>query len=288
MLTVSCPHCTVTMQLPDDLVGKEVECRACTRSFFARADGALATSESGDTVQAKHWQCVRRGLTLIMVCTVLALAVAPLAWIRLTLLLEAIRGQASARAPLVVLTLVIAAAALVIAVLQVAGAALCRAAPHRHGAARLAEVVQLLTVAAILLVLYAGYQEGLSVGTRFHPIIRCAAAGKDSIGDLAVVANVVATIVFLFYLRAIALTLPEPELARSVRNLLILVGVTLALIGGLFAAMVAVTGGIASDRPPPEAMMGAGGCLMFVSGLVFLIWYFILLTRFRAALVAKS
>src|SRR5260370_36245637 len=45
MATISCPHCSQSLKLPDDEVGNSVRCPKCEQTFAAPASSALASGE---------------------------------------------------------------------------------------------------------------------------------------------------------------------------------------------------------------------------------------------------
>ena len=105
-------------------------------------------------------------------------------------------------------------------------------------------------------------------------------------GNVAQLIGVVALVVFLFFLRAVALTIRNHGLAATIKQLLILSGTGVVLFLGMM--LVAVASAVAG--PSPGAMQGpvilvAGcGCTAGVLMLVAFIWYLITLFQVRDAL----
>ncbi|MBY0522597.1 MAG: hypothetical protein K2R98_04340 [Gemmataceae bacterium] len=233
----------------------------------------------------EDWRKVRLGITLMLTSTVVTILAAPVAVMGMTLFFNSVLdGESSTRTILVVVTALTGAAVLAIVILHVVGLTLCGWAPANRGARGLAVATLVLAIGAVPIAFLWELKEGLHAARRIDPLIRSLSVGPDSYSDLSAAVNAIATIVFLFYVRAIALILGNARLARSARRLLTFVGVAVASLAGMIALMVWAAGGLDKKNPPPEALIASAACMMMTFGAVFLIWYLITLILCRSAL----
>jgi hypothetical protein len=172
-------------------------------------------------------------------------------------------------------------------ILQITGYGFCMAAPPKHGARALAITTfglaigsLMLTVAAVGINLALGGALGAGMG---NPMALGAGQTLGSIVNL--IANLMSfagLIVFLFFLRSVAISLRNQGLTQTVQYLLILGAVMfvggIAMLG-LSMFVVAGAAAVAPGQPRAAGDAFAGmGALMLVcmcaEGILALVWFF--------------
>jgi hypothetical protein len=88
------------------------------------------------------------------------------------------------------------------------------------------------------------------------------------------------------YLRRFALRIPDPKLARSTRMVMwgfVLTVVAAGILGFVAAFLGAASAGGTAGSAPPVAPVAGVLCVAGISGLVFSLWYLVLLVNYRNA-----
>ena len=227
------------------------------------------------------WAKVRTGVTLVLVSVILAILLIPIA---IVIMIVAGGGAAAAAqqgrpgagvAAFGAGVLVGVLLGRLVRLLSLIGNIICLAAPPKYGAKNLAvATLILMSVSAVC------------------QLVSFLVAPLGIVGGLAYAAGF---FVFLFFLRALARCLRADSLEASVKNLLILYGVTIGLtivtvilvVGlGAGAALAAARGGgnpgAAGAGLGAMALVGLGcGCIDILAGLAAFIWYIIVLVQTR-------
>jgi predicted Zn finger-like uncharacterized protein len=182
-------------------------------------------------------------------------------------------------------------------VLYVVGNCFCLRAPDRRGANTLAKIALGLMIAAIVFVV---------IGTTIGMVSRGPASSPDSsstlgagavVNLLGFVLGIGHNIVFLFFLRAVALSIHDEGLARNLLYLLIFYIVDLVItIVGVVVILIAAVGTIATVMSGSGSGQGSnalaglgigmivGGCILILLGLAYVVWYIIALAWVRGAI----
>jgi hypothetical protein len=329
--TVTCPNCQRSVEVPAEQTGQEVHCPGCGTRFAGKTPSASAGEEAGakgpgaglprwgeewgdggderkgeegaesafDELQLRRplgapaaWARVRRGITLVLVgfCALVALSVVA------DLLLMRIDGGrvkagGAAGGPTAAFGAAVVVGLLALHGLMTVGYGLCMAAPPVFGLRGLGIacfalqagglILSLLSVGANVLGGGGLQQQGLGPTT---------AAGALQL--VSAVLGVALIFVFLCFLRGVALAWDVPWLANSVRGLMVLVGVVVAVAASFFAVAAAM--GVSLLERGFQGFEGANaqvggaaalivgmGCLLLVGALGALIWFLMVLVQTR-------
>jgi hypothetical protein len=238
------------------------------------------------------WAKVRTGITLVLIALCATIGVSLLAGCLGGMGAAAAQRGAPGVDALPSAILVLGIAVLALQGLTVVGYGLCAAAPPTYGAKGLG--VASLAMGGTNLVL-ALLSLGLQLAEGGAPIGRRGlvdGGGVSNVLDLVSgVLGVALIFVFLFFLRAVALSWNDVGLARNVQGLMILIGVLIALFLALLMVMGAVLMGMLQGGggfggvggAPQGAEAGALGlaCFFGVGALAALIWYIVILVQAR-------
>jgi hypothetical protein len=272
----------------------------------ALEDDDLVLDEEERLQVRDAWRKVRTGITLILYSIGATLALGMLTFCMVVALTatftvgSAGRGGAKSEEESAALVMVLVGGLMVlggltILGLRITGQAFCIAAPSKHGAKGLAIAALLLTIASLFLtfgMVGLGFIEG-ATGKPPLPMNRGQVTGLNSV--LNVLSNgivMIEAIVFLFFLRAVALGVHNRGLAQSIGYLMMVGGTIVVLFIGLFAVMaVTMPGGgpPAAGRRDLEgamALVGVCGCVIGILFLTFAIWYLVTLFQVRNAISA--
>lgn len=306
MQAVSCPHCSATMSVPDVMVGNELHCARCGQAFqsVAPAPALAETGErpdessqasagpskvesQGPLAPIEHWRKIRLGITCMWASVIITIGIVLLLCASSGIVIAAAADRRSASleqlqvAVLVVVGIALAASLLII-LLQVAAMVLSLWAPRKHGARLLAWLALLFTLGGFVFSGVVSVVEENPAPWRASPVLRGAAGGRDSVADFGIIPNAIGLVIYLFHLRAVARNLQDPDLIQTTRWPLILLGVTVAWVGGILGiGMLFVAGG---RKEPPEAIPALGGCGLWIFGPAFIIALLITLSSLRKAL----
>jgi hypothetical protein len=179
-------------------------------------------------------------------------------------------------------------------ILQITGQVYCVAAPARNSAKGLAVTSLVLTLLALFLNL-AGYawlfMGGVGAAARANPVgLGAAAGGGNVLTASSSLVQFVQFIVFLFFLRAVALSVRAYGVAQGVIYLLILGGIMIALFVAIIVLIVAAGVGQLGKQGGADLMaavgtMGiAGMCVEIVLAISFFIFYIVTLFQVRGAI----
>jgi len=297
METIHCPFCPQQLALPPGQIPQSVQCPACGQTFTPPPSdddrikspdepgmvpfggptpytppvgSVLAVSGSAD-----DWEKVRLGVSLIYYGIVILL---------LTILIAFLGGLAAAisGAPEAIILLVgglVVVAAFAQVVLQIVGKVLCLRAPTNHGARGLA-IASLILAAVGFALTFSGAITTIAAegagGLLGGPI---ALQRTNAIGswmsNVGQVTDVIGIGVFVLFLRAVALSIGDEQLAASARQLLLLGGMVLVMLLMMFFILA----GVGSRGDSIMALLGS--CAAIVMAFAAFLKYVGLLSRCR-------
>lgn len=263
-----------------------------------------------ERLQARDaWRKVRTGITLILYSIGVAIALVILLLCLLVPLATSI-GSGNPRAgagpsagvgiALIVMGGLLILGGLTILGLRITGQAFCIAAPSKNGAKGLAVAALLLTIAGLFLTLGSvglGIIEGAGVIPSL-PGGRGTTTGLSNLlNQLGNVVGMIESIVFLFYLRAVALGIHNRGLAQSIGYLLMVSGMMAVLFIGLIVVVIVSAVGATTLGAGPQgpgrkefegatALAGICGCVFVIMLITYAIWYLVTLFQVRGAISA--
>jgi predicted Zn finger-like uncharacterized protein len=270
------------------------------------------TGRRGARADRSAWQKVRTGITMILTSICIIIGSVVLLFCGSCLMGMAMGaagaggrggpgagGAAAGLGGLLILVILFLIAMLISLILQITGYAFCMFAPPKHGARVLAITAFGLTIGSLLLTFTAigvdilGGALGASVG---NPMAMGAGRSVGSIVQMvSYLMSVAGLIVFLFFLRSVAISIRNQGLVQSVQHLLILGGVMIVGWLGMFGLSFFIVAGAAAAGPGPpgaagDALAGVGilmlvcGCGELILVVVWFAWYVGTLVQIRAAL----
>ena len=299
MESIQCPFCPQQLFLPSEQIHQSVQCPACGRTFTAApgvdermtsaAPGAApfggptpyAPQFAGVTPtagSADDWDKVRLGVSLVYYGIVLVLLAL------LTAFVGGFVAALSGAEPIIWLVAgLVVVAAFAQVVLQIVGKVLCLRAPPDHGAHGLA-VASLILAAGGFALTCSGAITTIAADGAVGAV--GAFGGRNALqrtntfgswmSNLGQAADVIGTVVFVFFLRAAARCIGDEQLAASARQLLLLGGLALVVLLLMFFILLAGAG-----SPGDNIMVLIGSCAAAVVGLAAFLKYVGLLSRCR-------
>jgi hypothetical protein len=171
--------------------------------------------------------------------------------------------------------------------LQIVGLTFCLLAPRGRGAKRLATICLGLSLVSVGLALVAGIVSSAQEGRIINPIFAgwsVTLGTIDAWGAVGRALDFINLVVFFLFLRAVALNIRDENLLATVRQVLIVGAIVMALVIAI-TVIVAVYGDGESETPQSINSLSAGLiCTASILAPGWFIWYLVALGRSRTAL----
>lgn len=219
---------------------------------------------------------------------------------------QAVGAAATAGAGVIIVMVIALLIGLASQALSVVGRVFClNVPPGRGGGLKNLAIASLGLYAGALVFQYLGNiiswaQLGFGAGGSPFASIGSGIAGM-SVGGIGALLAIAGIIVFMLFLRAVALAVKARQVANGIKTWLITmaistgVGILLMIVGFAIAgaAMFSALGGGGGSPPSSGAaaglaggalLMGAVGCILGVMALALFIWYVIILFQVRGAI----